>query len=164
MTSLDVQDNLILKDFRSAPFSRGRMMDQKAIQVNAEEKTASYRIRTSGRTGVKTPVRLMSGGNQQKLIIARELTDQCRLIVASQPTRGLDIGATEFVRECLVKQRNAGKGVLLISADLEEILELSDRIAVLFSGRIAGVLDRKDATEQKLGLLMGGIKETEVNA
>jgi simple sugar transport system ATP-binding protein len=68
------------------------------------------------------------------------------------------------VRECLVKQRNAGKGVLLISADLEEILELSDRIAVLFSGRIAGVLDRKDATEQKLGLLMGGIKETEVNA
>ena len=164
VTSLDVQDNLILKDFRSAPFSRGRMMDQKAIQVNAEEKTASYRIRTSGRTGVKTPVRLMSGGNQQKLIIARELTDQCRLIVASQPTRGLDIGATEFVRECLVKQRNAGKGVLLISADLEEILELSDRIAVLFSGRLAGVLDRKDATEQKLGLLMGGIKETEVNA
>ena len=164
VTSLDVQDNLIMKDFRSAPFSHGMMMDQKAIQSNAEEKTASYRIRTSGRTGVKTPVRLMSGGNQQKLIIARELTDQCRLIVASQPTRGLDIGATEFVRECLVRQRNAGKGVLLISADLEEILELSDRIAVLFSGRIAGVLDRKDATEQKLGLLMGGIKETEVNA
>ncbi len=164
VTPLDVQDNLILKDFRKEPFSRNMLMDQAAVRSEAEKQTAAYQIRTSGRTGVKTPVRLMSGGNQQKLIIARELSERSRLIVASQPTRGLDIGATEFVRECLVKQRNAGKGILLISADLEEILELSDRIAVLFGGRIAGILDRKDATQQKLGLLMGGIQETEVTA
>ena len=164
VTALDVQDNLILKEFRKQPFSGRMLMNPKAVQANAEEKTQTYQIKTSGRTGVKTPVRLLSGGNQQKLIIARELTGSAQLIVASQPTRGLDIGATEFVRECLVSQRNAGKGVLLISADLEEILELSDRIAVLFGGRIAGILDRQDASEQKLGLLMGGIDGTEVTA
>lgn len=102
-------------------------------------------------------MRLLSGGNQQKLIVAREIHDRAQVVVASQPTRGLDIGATEFVRDRLVEQRNAGKGVLLISADLEEIMALSDRIAVLFGGRIVGVLTRQEATVEKIGLLMGGI-------
>ena len=164
VTDMDVQENLILKEFRNEPFSTHRRMHFKAITKNAEEKVETYKIKTSGKGSVKTPVRLMSGGNQQKLIIARELTDSTVLVVASQPTRGLDIGATEFVRECLVSQRNAGKGVLLISADLEEILELSDRIAVVFGGRIVGILDRKDATEQQIGLLMGGIRQKEVGA
>ena len=106
-------------------------------------------------------IRLLSGGNQQKLIIARELNDHAKVIVASQPTRGLDIGATEFVRQQLIDQRNAGKGVMLISADLEEIMALSDRIAVLFGGKIVGILNREEATVQKIGLLMGGISEEE---
>ena len=106
-------------------------------------------------------MKLLSGGNQQKLIIARELNDNAKVIVASQPTRGLDIGATEFVRQQLIDQRNAGKGVMLISADLEEIMALSDRIAVLFGGKIVGILDREEATVQKIGLLMGGISEEE---
>lgn len=103
-------------------------------------------------------MRLLSGGNQQKLIVAREIHDRAQVVVASQPTRGLDIGATEFVRDRLVEQRNAGKGVLLISADLEEIMALSDRIAVLF-----GRADRRCAYPsgghpwKKIGLLMGGI-------
>lgn len=118
-------------------------------------------MRASGKSGVDTQVRLLSGGNQQKLIIARELTDSAKLIIASQPTRGLDIGATEFVRQQLINQRNAGKAVMLISADLEEIMALSDRIAVLFGGKIVGVLSREEATVQKIGLLMGGISEEE---
>ncbi len=91
--------------------------------------------------------------------MARELTDHAKLVVASQPTRGLDIGATEFVREQLLAQRNKGNSVLLISADLEEILAVSDRIAVLFAGRIVGILERSQATAEKIGLLMGGITE-----
>ena len=103
----------------------------------------------------------MSGGNQQKIILAREITDKANLIIANQPTRGLDIGATEFVRKALMEQRNLGKSVLLISADLEEIMQLSDRVAVMFSGKIMGILEHDDITLQKLGLLMGGIAKEE---
>ena len=136
-------------------------MNRSAMRKNAKEKMQQYQVRASGKSGVDTQVRLLSGGNQQKLIIARELTDSAKLIIASQPTRGLDIGATEFVRQQLIDQRNAGKAVMLISADLEEIMALSDRIAVLFGGKIVGVLSREEATVQKIGLLMGGISEEE---
>ena len=136
-------------------------MNRSAMRKNAKEKMQQYQVRASGKSGVDTQVRLLSGGNQQKLIIARELTDSAKLIIASQPTRGLDIGATEFVRQQLINQRNAGKAVMLISADLEEIMALSDRIAVLFGGKIVGVLSREEATVQKIGLLMGGISEEE---
>jgi len=132
-------------------------MNLGAMVRTAGERMERYQIRASGKTGAATAVKLLSGGNQQKLIIARELSEGAKLIVASQPTRGLDIGATEFVRSRLIEQRNAGRSVMLISADLEEILELSDRIAVLFAGRVVGVLNRGEATVQKLGLLMGGI-------
>jgi len=136
-------------------------VNRSAMRKNAKEKMQQYQVRASGKSGVDTQVRLLSGGNQQKLIIARELTDSAKLIIASQPTRGLDIGATEFVRQQLINQRNAGKAVMLISADLEEIMALSDRIAVLFGGKIVGVLSREEATVQKIGLLMGGISEEE---
>ena len=136
-------------------------MNRSAMRKNAKEKMQQYQVRASGKSGVDTQVRLLSGGNQQKLIIARELTDSAKLIIASQPTRGLDIGATEFVRQQLINQRNAGKAVMLISANLEEIMALSDRIAVLFGGKIVGVLSREEATVQKIGLLMGGISEEE---
>lgn len=161
IVSMNVAENLMLRDFHRAPYSHGHVMDRRAIARNAEQKMTEYQIRASGRTGAVTPVRLLSGGNQQKLIIARELSGTAKLIVASQPTRGLDIGATAFVRKMLVEQRNAGKSVILISADLEEIMALSDRIAVMFGGAIAGILPRGEATVQQIGLLMGGVMEKE---
>lgn len=157
VTDMDMTENLMLRDYCRAPFSRKGLLDRKAMLQTAKEKIQRYQVRSSGTSGEATPVRLLSGGNQQKLIVAREIHDRAQVVVASQPTRGLDIGATEFVRDRLVEQRNAGKGVLLISADLEEIMALSDRIAVLFGGRIVGVLTRQEATVEKIGLLMGGI-------
>lgn len=157
VTDMDMTENLMLRAYCRAPFSHKGLLDRKAMLQTAKEKIQRYQVRSSGTSGEATPVRLLSGGNQQKLIVAREIHDRAQVVVASQPTRGLDIGATEFVRDRLVEQRNAGKGVLLISADLEEIMALSDRIAVLFGGRIVGVLTRQEATVEKIGLLMGGI-------
>ena len=157
VTDMDMTENLMLRDYCRAPFSHKGLLNRKAMLQTAKEKIQRYQVRSSGTSGEATPVRLLSGGNQQKLIVAREIHDRAQVVVASQPTRGLDIGATEFVRDRLVEQRNAGKGVRLISADLEEIMALSDRIAVLFGGRIVGVLTRQEATVEKIGLLMGGI-------
>lgn len=161
ITGMSVADNLVLRDYGKKPFARRGIVDQHSVRENAEKKVAQYQVKTSGKSGIDTLVRFLSGGNQQKLIIARELKDSARLIIASQPTRGLDIGAAEFVRERLIEERNAGKAVMLISADLEEIMALSDRIAVMFDGRIVGILNRDEATVQKIGLLMGGIKGEE---
>lgn len=157
VTDMNLTENLMLREYCCAPYSRSGIMKPKVMLANTNRMMDQYQIRASGKSGAATIVKLLSGGNQQKLIIARELTESAKLIVASQPTRGLDIGATEFVRKLLVSQRNAGKGVLLISADLEEILALSDRIAVMFGGRIAGILNRSEASVQQIGLLMGGV-------
>ena len=157
VTDMDLTENLMLRDYCRAPFSHKGLLDRKAMLRAAKEKIQRYQVRSSGTSGEATPVRLLSGGNQQKLIVAREISDRAQVVVASQPTRGLDIGATQFVRDRLVEQRNAGKGVLLISADLEEIMALSDRIAVLFGGRVVGVLNRQEATVERIGLLMGGV-------
>jgi simple sugar transport system ATP-binding protein len=159
IVDMNATENLMLREYRRAPYSRHGVMSRRAMARTASQKMETYQIRASGKSGVNTPVKLMSGGNQQKLVIARELSDSAKLIVASQPTRGLDIGATEFVRNMLVRQRDAGKSVILISADLGEIMALSDRIAVLFGGRIAGLLNRNEATIQQIGLLMGGLGE-----
>lgn len=158
---MSITENLILREYKKSPFARHSLVNMSAIRKNAAGKMQQYHVRASGKSGIDTPVKLLSGGNQQKLIIARELHDHAKVIIASQPTRGLDIGATEFVRQQLTEQRNAGKGVMLISADLEEIMALSDRIAVLFGGKIVGILSREEATVQKIGLFMGGIKEEE---
>lgn len=157
ITGMSIAENLALRDYRRAPYSKYRILNGRAMLQNADEKMRRYQVKASGTTGAHTAVTLLSGGNQQKLIIARELSDAAKLIVACQPTRGLDIGATEFVREQLAAQRNAGKGVLLISADLEEIMALSDRIAVLFGGRVVGIVSRGEATVDRIGLLMGGV-------
>ncbi len=157
IVDMNITENLMLREYCHEPYSHHRILNRKAMVHDAKRKMEEYQVKASGNSGINTKVKLMSGGNQQKLIIARELSDKAKLIIASQPTRGLDIGATEFVRRMLVKQRNAGKSVILISADLEEIMALSDRIAVLFGGRIAGILDRGDATVDRIGLLMGGV-------
>lgn len=161
VTDMDLTENLMLRDYRRPPFSHKGLLNRKAMLQAAREKIQRYQVRSSGTSGEATPARLLSGGNQQKLIVAREISDRAQVVVASQPIRGLDIGATEFVRDRLVEQRNAGKGVLLISADLEEIMALSDRIAVLFGGRVVGVLTRQEATVERIGLLMGGVTEKE---
>ncbi len=98
----------------------------------------------------------MSGGNQQKVIIAREVTNDPDLLIATQPTRGLDVGAIEFVHKSLIEQRDKGKGVLLVSFELDEIMSVSDRIAVIYEGKIVGIVDAKDANENQLGLMMAG--------
>ena len=104
-----------------------------------------------------TPVKNLSGGNIQKLIMARELSRDPMLLIAAQPTRGVDIGATEFIHQRLLEQRAAGKAILLISEDLDEIRALSDRIAVMYEGRIVGVVERDQATVEEIGLIMAGI-------
>lgn len=162
VVDMTVTENLILRTFNRPPFSKNLILDYKEAENRALEAVTEYGIRMSGKSGIRTPVKLMSGGNQQKVILSREISNEARLIVASQPTRGLDIGATEFVHQTLVRQKNKGKSVLLISADLDEILSLSDRIAVMFEGRIMGILDRKEADVFKIGLYMGGVTQKEV--
>jgi len=122
-----------------------------------------YDIRTPSE---KTNARALSGGNQQKVIIAREVADDPDLLIATQPTRGLDVGAIEFIHKKLIEQRDKGKAVLLYSLELDEIMNLSDRIAVMYEGRIVGVLDPRKTNEQEIGLLMSGGKtgEREVSA
>lgn len=154
---MSVEDNLLLRRYREKPYSSKKLLNRKKIRAAAAAAIETYKIKTSGTSKGSTPVKLLSGGNQQKVVIAREVSQNPGLVIASQPTRGLDIGAAEFVRQVLIDQRNIGGSVLLVSADLEEILALSDRIAVMFGGRIAGMLSREEATLEKLGLLMGGI-------
>lgn len=154
---MSLADNMILRQYGEYPYSKAGFFNKRWIKDVAMNAIKEYKIKTSGKSTSDTQVKLMSGGNQQKIVLAREITESAKLIIASQPTRGLDIGATEFVRKVLMEQRNLGKSVILISADLEEIMQLSDRVAVMFSGKIAGVLEHDDITLDKLGLLMGGI-------
>ncbi len=156
---MDVADNLILRRYKAKPFSAFGVFSRARIMQHAYNVIRDYSVRTAGNLGVKAPVRLLSGGNQQKIVLAREINDEAKCIVASQPTRGLDVGASAFVREKLIEQKNLGKAVMLISADLEEILSVSDKIAVMNGGHITGILDRSEATIDTIGLLMGGIKE-----
>lgn len=154
---MTLKENMLLKNYDKEPFSKKGIFNKKPIEEQAKQAIDKFQIKTTGTTGMESVVKLLSGGNQQKIIIAREVTEDAKLVIANQPTRGLDIGATEFVRQTLMDVRNSDRSVLLISADLEEILALSDRIAVMFGGRIVGVLNRNEADVQKLGLLMGGM-------
>ncbi|MEY8338206.1 ABC transporter ATP-binding protein [Lachnospiraceae bacterium 62-35] len=159
---MNIEENMMLKNYDRSPCSKFSFLNKSLIKKQAAQAIEDYKIKTSGTSKGDTIVRLMSGGNQQKVIVAREVSNQAKLVIASQPARGLDIGAAEFVRQALMDHRNKGGSVLLISADLEEIMALSDRIAVMFGGRIMGVLDRENVTIDKIGLMMGGITEEEI--
>lgn len=159
---MTLKENMLLKNYDKEPFSKKGIFNKKPIEEQAQNAIQKFQIKTTGTTGMESVVKLLSGGNQQKIIIAREVTEDARLVIANQPTRGLDIGATEFVRQTLMDVRNSDRSVLLISADLEEILALSDRIAVMFGGKIVGVLNRSEADVQKIGLLMGGMTKEAV--
>ena len=149
-----VKENLILKDFHTAQFSWSVVLKQGDITRNAETLKASFDIRCSS-TAVAAGS--LSGGNIQKVILARELAREPKALVAVYPTRGVDMGAQEFIHSQLLARRRAGGGVLLISEELEEIMNLSDRIAVIYKGRILKVLTSLEATREKLGLLMAGV-------
>lgn len=154
---MGVSDNLMLARYDRAPFSLFRWLNAAACRLYARRKRDEYQVKTAG---VDTAVRTLSGGNQQKIILARELEGDPALIVACQPTRGLDIGAQEFVHELLLEKRAAGAAILLISADLDQILALSGRVAVLFEGRINGLFVNDGALDPAaIGLKMAGLRE-----
>ena len=148
--------NLVIKAFGREPFSRRGFISQKTIDAFWEKARAEYQIKAASGD---EQARSLSGGNQQKVILARELAEHPHVVVANQPTRGLDIGASEYVRQKLLDARNEGCAVLLISADLEEILQLSDRIAVIYDGRLMGVLPRGASVDEIGSLMMGKQKE-----
>ena len=150
-----VTDNLILSDHRKAPYSRNTFLDFKAIHQQCSQIVSDFNVKTPG---LDTPVKNLSGGNIQKLILGRELRRRPQVLIASQPTRGVDIGASEYIHQRLLEQRLQGTATLLISEDLDEIRALSDRIAVMYEGRIIGIVESKDATPEQLGLMMAGVE------
>ena len=154
-----IEDNLILQHFEEEPFSKNFILNRKAIRENATELMEKFDVRPRGTEG--KPAGNLSGGNQQKVIIAREVTNDKDLLIAVNPTRGLDVGAIEFVHKYLVEQRNKGRAVLLVSFELDEIMSLSDHIDVIFEGKITGRVDGKDADEKELGYMMAGGKGDE---
>jgi ABC-type uncharacterized transport system ATPase subunit len=151
--ALSVADNLALRHYRYAPFSRAGMLYPSAMDEFARRSVQNYQIATPS---IRTPARLLSGGNIQKVILARELNGAPGVIVAAHPTYGLDVGATEQTHRLLTEQRDRGAGVLLVSEDLDELLRLSNRIAVLFAGQIMGIVDADGADREQLGLMMAG--------
>jgi len=150
-TNLD--ENVVVTSYQDEPFSRRGIFDFSSVRTLAQKIIDAFQVR-SARVG--EPIKTLSGGNLQKVVLGRELKGDPKLIIANQPTRGLDVGSIEFVHQTLVAERDKGAAVLLVSVELDEILALSDRIAVMFEGRIFAILDAKDATEEKLGLLMVG--------
>ncbi len=152
---LSVAENLILKCFQRPPIAVGWAIDAAAVKQNAVRLVEEYQIATPT---VETPVRMLSGGNLQRLILARETSGRPRLMIAVHPTRGLDVGATEAVHKILIEQRDAGAAILLISEDLDELLSLSDRLAVMYEGRIVGEMPVEGANIQTIGLMMAGTK------
>ena len=151
--NLAVSDNLAMKAYRRPPLAHGPLLDQNALRRFAGRLIETFRIATPT---AETPARLLSGGNQQKVVLAREITADNGVLVAVYPSRGLDVGATEAVRRTLLEQRDEGMAILLISEDLDELSELSDRIAVFFEGQIMGVVSPGEASAEEIGLMMAG--------
>jgi simple sugar transport system ATP-binding protein len=149
--SFPLTDNIVLTDYYMEPYSRGVVRDEDAILERTQEAIELYDCRTPSAT---VTAGTLSGGNQQKLIVAREFDRDLRLLVLDQPTRGLDVGSIEFIHKQIIKKRDAGTAVLLVSAELDELLEISDRIAVMYRGRIVGVVDGRTASKEAVGLLM----------
>jgi general nucleoside transport system ATP-binding protein len=149
-----VADNLVLNTYYLDPFARGAVINREAVRANADARVAEFDIRTPS---VDAETSNLSGGNQQKTIVAREFSRPIKLLVAAQPTRGLDVGSIEFIHRQLVDRRDRGVAVLLVSAELDEIMALADRVAVMYHGEIVDVMPIEEATREKLGLIMAGV-------
>jgi ABC-type uncharacterized transport system ATPase subunit len=154
-----IADNLCLTSYHRKPFSRGLIRDEEAIDAAAEQCVAEFDIRTSS---AALHAGTLSGGNQQKVVVAREFGGDPKLLVLDQPTRGLDVGSIEFIHRQTIAKRDAGAAILLVSAELDEILELSDRIAVMYRGEVVGLLDGRTADKNEVGLLMARGREQSV--
>ena len=155
-----VADNLVLNSYYRFPFAKGMTIQRESIDTNAETLVKKFDVRTPS---VQTPGASLSGGNQQKMVIARELSRPIQLMIAAQPTRGIDVGSIEFIHQQIVAKRDEGIAVLLISSELDEIMALSDRIVVMYRGSIIGEVLKKETTRQELGLLMAGVKSDSEN-
>jgi simple sugar transport system ATP-binding protein len=156
---LTVEENLMLEEHGRPPFSRGIFLNFSKIAGHTNRLIQDFEIKTPSR---QTPLRNLSGGNVQKLIMARELSRNPSVLIASQPTRGVDIGSTEYIHHRLVAQRDLGTATLLISEDLDEVRNLSDRIAVMYEGQVIGIVDRDAATVEQLGLMMAGVRPSDL--
>lgn len=153
-----IGENMVLQTYYQKPYSNGGILNYKEIYKKAKGLISEFDVRTPSEY---TPARALSGGNQQKAIIGREVDRNPDLLIAAQPTRGLDVGAIEFIHKRLIEQRDNGKAVLLLSFELDEVMNVSDRIAVIYEGQIVAIVDPKETTEQELGLLMAGSKRKE---
>ncbi len=154
VSGFPIKDNIRLQEYHKAPFSIGILSNDSHIDQTAAELVQRFDVRTPS---IDTNIGSLSGGNQQKVIIAREFSRPNRLLIAAQPTRGLDVGSIEFIHKQIVRMRDEGSGVLLVSTELDEILSLSDRIAVMYAGQIIDIVDAATATRESIGLLMAGI-------
>ncbi len=152
--AMTVSENYILDSYHRPPYSAAGRFDREAIAREAAKGVEEFDIRTPS---IATQVGSLSGGNQQKVIVAREFSRPVKLVVAAQPTRGLDVGSIEYIHRRIIEQRDAGAAILIVSTELDEVLALGDRVAVMFSGRIVGVLPSEQATKEAVGMLMGGV-------
>ncbi|KAE9630266.1 ATP-binding cassette domain-containing protein [Defluviitalea raffinosedens] len=151
-----LEDNMILENYYKEPFSSRGILNRTEIRKYSDRLINEFDVRSG--QGSKTITRSMSGGNQQKAIIAREIDKSPLVLIVAQPTRGLDVGAIEYIHKRLVEERDKGKAILLFSLELDEILNVSDRIAVMYEGNIVGIVDSKQTNENELGLMMAGSK------
>jgi len=154
-------DNLSLQSYYHPPFSEHGVLQQKVMHNSAERLIENFDIRTPD---ADTSAGSLSGGNQQKVIVAREFDRKSKLVIASQPTRGLDVGSIEYIHQRLIEKRDSGTAVLLVSTELDEIMQLSDRIAVMYRGKIVDILPGDKATKEQLGLLMAGMSQDKTEA
>ena len=149
--SFPLTDNIVLNDYQSEPYAHGMVRDDDAIRSRTQACVTEFDVRTPS---TDVPAGTLSGGNQQKLVVAREFGRDLKLLVLDQPTRGLDVGSVEFIHSETVKRRKAGTAILLVSAELDEVLELSDRIGVMYRGELVAVVDARSADKEEIGLLM----------
>jgi len=155
-----IHDNMVLCTYYKPPFAKGVSLQQKVIIENAEKLVKQFDVRTPN---VFVPVSTLSGGNQQKVIVAREFSRPIKLLIASQPTRGLDVGSIEYIHGRIIEKRDEGTAVLLVSPELDEILALSDRIAVMYKGQIVEIVKSGEVSKEYIGLLMAGVKPAEAS-
>jgi general nucleoside transport system ATP-binding protein len=151
-----IRENLILEEFCKKPYSKNGILKENVIQKHADEMIAEFNIKASG---ADVQASTLSGGNQQKVILAREINRHHTVLVAVQPTRGLDIGAIEFVRKQIIDERDKGIAIILISTELDEVMALSDRIAIMHKGKFMGIVNPKEVTIEEIGLMMAGVKK-----
>jgi general nucleoside transport system ATP-binding protein len=156
VVSFPIRDNLVLNTYRTEDFANGIAVDRSRVRASADNLIAEFDVRTPNSDAAAST---LSGGNQQKVIVAREFTHCDTLLVASQPTRGLDVGSIQYIHGRIVAKRDEGAAVLLVSSELDEIFALADRIAVMYQGKVAAIVDRKDATRNGIGRLMAGLTD-----